>query len=1177
MGLNPYFNESRSNLDYQEVKSRVDNDTNVYERSVARYYALVNASSIGKPTVFSQRSVIFEASHPSQQHLPKWVDPKAGRWTSVHRTNEAIVGTDNVEGATLNYNHWHQGVGLQSASDERFMAELRGLQHTQRIENLKELDAGAKVPDWRKYRNLKSAEAIIRKLRQLRDDLGSQTYLPRDDANPTPEQKENVEQFKADVQAVISAYSGFTYDNQEETDAVTGAIMDVARVNPTNSNNTKWVLSSLTQLSQLVKKGVNKVFGNKDPQTKATIEVNPVVPPAAPAAPAAPDAAAQAAVAAATGAPVPAEAPQAVQDASVDPFLPPSDAAAASAAAPAEPSENVADASTTELPVSPIEGVQGVVEEETADPFLPEKVPTLNPEENNTYLGRPAASKGDILHFTGEQISKMPFNLFGATRSELVAMSGDQFKGFEKRLNDMRNAGQMKPYMLSPDWYKFFDTVRNAHMEDGYTHEGLDYYDEDVKSQAMHSVMGPAVALNERAYIKDKAEGKGGMPPRRKSMTTQTPAQTIDAGVGAEPQPPAMDPNVQIIANTLDSVPSRASPAANRKIAERTIKVLEKLEQRAARDVPMTQPQRSTSATVGDRKGVMGAAAGAAAAIAAIANTGPSEQDLRMTQSALKPLVTAVSALGHPAMALGLGAFGSMYGPQFFKQARDQLGWWNVQKFCEFIVGPGKSCTSGLFKGIIHLFFETKEETHARLGESMSNATLQAAVNEGMLEAAKTMAPMVRDVVRQQQEADIAKRFSISPAPTTQGARDGEVAPAKSLYDRVFGKVVLEPVVRSEPQVNKIEEDKVGGKRHERGDFTKAERRAQKRIKRTAEEAAEELKSDSDGMEEMGAVPSSTTDVLASMHGFKKRNDHRVPTGWGIQMPLIQARGGMYGGGNSNIADDEADIIANAFVWGLVQCRDYTERGIPFDEEQLGRDSFEKTLEERFMNSSEQRVVLPPMEAAAMPHQERDFLEYPTEAPNKPEESEPIQPVDDANAQLKAIDQLTREEEAQKANSADAKAADAAGDEANPPPPDADAPPAEGDAQGGGFFSSLKNVAQKAVGAVTTAAKAATDPNGAIRTTILPALAAGSTVATAFIPALAPVAAGLNAAERVNKAASLAGYGGEKPKRKPSEWSLLVKQVYHEMKATNPEVTIAMAAKEASMRRKSGSLPVVAT
>jgi len=46
------------------------------------------------------------------------------------------------------------------------------------------------------------------------------------------------------------------------------------------------------------------------------------------------------------------------------------------------------------------------------------------------------------------------------------------------------------------------------------------------------------------------------------------------------------------------------------------------------------------------------------------------------------------------------------------------------------------------------------------------------------------------------------------------------------------------------------------------------------------------------------------------------------------------------------------------------------------------------------------------------------------------------------------------------------------------------------------------------------------------------------------------------------------GAATEKPKRKVSEWSKLVAEVYKELKAKDPNVTIAMAAKEASKRRK---------
>jgi hypothetical protein len=254
MGLNPYFNESRSNLDYHEVQARSENNSNVYERSTAHWYALANARSIGKPITYAADAHIFKTSHPGQLRLPTYVDPLAHKWTNTHYTNEAIVGHDNIEGAKLNYEDWHQGVGLVSRADEKFLIDFRTVQKTGRIENLQALRAGETIPDIRRYQNVKSAQAIISKLKELKDDLTDETYLPKNDEKPTEIQKKNIETFKNSIKDVNSAIIGLNAVEPSTQDSINNAVrrlLGAASIGPT-AQRTQSVGSALQQLSSSI-------------------------------------------------------------------------------------------------------------------------------------------------------------------------------------------------------------------------------------------------------------------------------------------------------------------------------------------------------------------------------------------------------------------------------------------------------------------------------------------------------------------------------------------------------------------------------------------------------------------------------------------------------------------------------------------------------------------------------------------------------------------------------------------------------------------------------------------------------------------------------------------------------------------------------------------------------------
>jgi hypothetical protein len=274
--------------------------------------------------------------------------------------------------------------------------------------------------------------------------------------------------------------------------------------------------------------------------------------------------------------------------------------------------------------------------------------------------------------------------------------------------------------------------------------------------------------------------------------------------------------------------------------------------------------------------------------------------------------------------------------------------------------------------------------------------------------------------------------------------------------------------------------------RHERGDVSKEEKNAQRRIKMSKEAMAEELESDDEALDMEGGVLENPIDVLV---GMNQKGNHRVPTGMGEAMPLL------YGGvGPGDIPDDDAEMFGEAYAWALFQAMDYTEREIPFDPYELGAEAYDVVLTGALQNSSEDRVIVPPKEPANPTPPENTYVNFPTETAAQPpltlNDVLPVVPPTEAVVEPLKVDM-----------------------------------PLEG----------------------------------------------GKDVFFVAVPREESVPPMLGKRPRVDAAkpdAKRMKEGGEKPKRKVSEWSKLVAAVYKELREKDPNVTIAMAAKEASKRRK---------
>ena len=141
MGLNPYFNSSRRNLDDAEVADRLVNDTHVFERNTALIYAIANARNLGKQEVISQSATIFNERSPHPYATPNY----ASHFVSSGYTNNAIVGPTDNELHTLNYGDWHQAMGMPTARDEEFLRNMGAMQRERRVNDFKSLSSASGV------------------------------------------------------------------------------------------------------------------------------------------------------------------------------------------------------------------------------------------------------------------------------------------------------------------------------------------------------------------------------------------------------------------------------------------------------------------------------------------------------------------------------------------------------------------------------------------------------------------------------------------------------------------------------------------------------------------------------------------------------------------------------------------------------------------------------------------------------------------------------------------------------------------------------------------------------------------------------------------------------------------------------------------------------------------------
>jgi hypothetical protein len=141
MGLNPYFNSSRRNLDDVGVADRLVNDTHVFERNTALIYAIANARNLGKQQVVSQNATIFNERAPHPYATPSY----ASHFVSTGYTNNAIVGPTDNELHTLNYGDWHSAMGMPTAKDEEFLKNMGALQRERRVNDFKALSSASGV------------------------------------------------------------------------------------------------------------------------------------------------------------------------------------------------------------------------------------------------------------------------------------------------------------------------------------------------------------------------------------------------------------------------------------------------------------------------------------------------------------------------------------------------------------------------------------------------------------------------------------------------------------------------------------------------------------------------------------------------------------------------------------------------------------------------------------------------------------------------------------------------------------------------------------------------------------------------------------------------------------------------------------------------------------------------
>jgi hypothetical protein len=1207
MGLNPYFNESRSNLDYHEVVERVENNINVYERSTAHWYAIANARSIGKPVSFHAKSTIFETTRPGQLHLPRYVDPTFEKWTNTHYTNEAIVGTDNVEGAKLNYQEWHQGQGLMSAADEAFVSQIRGVAHDSRIQRLKDLQAGVKIPDIRKFTSTNSAAAVVKKLHELRTKLDDPTYLPNSDEIPTPEQLNNIEVFKEECKQIEQAFAGISTSSTdiEEREATRQAVASFLRVGSRTNTKVDVVQSSMQSLWEQVKNnpslrafgpaystpdvvGIGPASAPIQPQTRQAASVTtsgvttttetdadsklaekitptaettkladelaavppksatPVAPaPAAPAVPAAPAAPAPAAPVA----PIP-------------PAAPPKPAVPAPAPAPAPvpvavPPKPTAPKPTAPAPVPAPAPAPAPVPPSKAPSKVPGPPVKLPPTEDQNFKGKqPGHVPGDILHFSGKDIAKIPANLFHATLGELNAMDENQLHAFERRYNELERAGTLAAELKAPSFVSGFRQLaeyRKENSKHGYKHPGSDYYGENT-SPMFNAFLNrePILRLKEQRHREGEKRGgmgelEGGMPPRRRASAAA--ALALEEGAETE-EAPLTEQEIEAISTAIANAKVKMDRPAIERVARATHKALRAQETAAANTVPMTLPSKAKSAndvvdevkaksrSVSASGSLMGKATGALAAAGLTvggltgmlaANGGPDTADYTAANQIMTPFSKLMAqGIGYVPAAI-LGATGQALLPYGSHFLRTVTGYYSVHAVVKFLAGSNINLSNGLIAGVFDLATNTIQSMYASYGAMRKNITLQSAINAGELEAARHLAPDIKDFTRAALEHDLRKRYDMQPVPPpTDMPAEPAAEPANA---------TAAPSPAAPPPTASAPPPPVGGKRYERGDLTKEEVRAQKRIKRSKMNMAEELDSDSECMDEEGGVAQNKTDILSSM---KHRGlQARIPDGFGEAMPLLY--GGVEPG---DLPEDDAQLLGKALALALTTAMDLTERNLPFDPFQVGQDAWEATTKEALMDSSDRQVVLETGPAAAPPSEDQ-YLNVPGSA------------VD--------------------AVAAPAEAPIEAPAEALPGPVPAVPGPAVGGALtmvGGGVIMQTPPPIQAGTlvggGVLMEPPPAAAMAGGNLAEDLAQKVASEEDNAANEKMALArkTIAEGETGPSEKMDLARKAMAGGEKPKRKVSEWSLLIQKVFRELREKDPLVTIAMAAKEASRRRK---------
>jgi hypothetical protein len=990
MGLNPYFNESHSNLNYHEVQARIDNNSNVYERCTAHWYALANARSIGKPNTYAAQAEIFKTSHPGQLHLPSYVDPLAHKWTNTHYTNQAIVGSDNVEGTVLNYENWHQGVGLNSIADERYIASMRGVQQSARIENLKALQLGERVPDMRRVQNVRTGAAIISTVQKLRRELEDPNYLPEDGQKPTPQQEENIETFNNTVGMVAQAYAGFSYGDIRDAEAVQSEVNNFLRINQRSKKNLRSVGSSLNSLLQIVK---SRPIGALplDPSMRpiddgSTLsKTGNVQAPG----PGVPEAAAPAA----------------------GPGVPEAAAPAESTAAPA--------------PVAPVDAALSAAPSDAAV-AQPETTTATPPLPPSPVAAKPERQLGDILHLSPDEIQHLPVAEFDATINELKAMDASQFESFCIRYDELKSENALARKLLLDNFYKPFFLLRAKRKNErdrNYFFPGADYYGETWMGRADEPIV---------KRIEQRHRLNGGMPPRRKSQLQLTvhPAPATDvpgapgtivaapaAAPSAPRQPVMTDANVQAIADAVSRAHVKMSKSSIQAFAEATKATIEARLKQASRQPRTTVEQRPQPPTVlsGMASALKTAAKGSAMAVgaaglgalalsglgqvgtiaAAGANPlgGPNANDYSITEGIMTPLAgLAEKALG-PTGATIVTAAGSVLGPWVNAAARQRMGIYTLNQVATFATGDKRAANAGGLGAIyiaVQNFFTNRLKWDA---EANRSRTEQEVIDEAKGEALNGLLPEIKDVVKKIEVNTIRKRYGLPtlvdtatqltpppgapanpipqpegpsvPMPTSEGIAPIKAAVnfAKDFMSHRVSESAPEPeptstgaTQRPMPNPRPMPPPTGGsGMRYERGDFTDAERLAQKRIKMSAEELAEELQSDEEAMDGEGGVQDSTIDVLSSMKGGML--SHRIPEGTGGVLPdLTQS--------NADLPPQAIDVMANVYVNFVYQALDYETMGQPYDPVQLANSEWNNWVNEQVSSSNPDRLVVGVKDAA---------------------------------------------------------------------------------------------------------------------------------------------------------------------------------------------------------------------